>query len=793
MPIAPTPKRGELFPRLSVQRPVTMGVVFAALLVLGFISYRAIPLQLVPSGYDPPFLYVRIPTLSSNPKDVEEQVALPAEELLATVRHVRRLRTRVSEDSVSFRIEFDDGANMTEAYNEVRDRLERALVVLPEDVERYWIWKYDPNESPIFYFGVTIDNPDEPEDTVERHRQTLVDHLLREVENLPGVSRVEMEGAREEIVQIEIDDQRARAAGFSTAQIVQVLRQDNFVSSGGALDFDTRLTIRIDARFGSLEDIRQLPIGPGVHLKDLARVQAQFEDTGQVRRINGRDGVVFAVYKEALANTVEVCDAIDATLESQSGQDPALKIFKMHRFFNQGDLILESINNLKDTGLYGALFAVIVLFTFLRQPRMTLTITVAIPLSLLITLIVMHFTGFTLNLLTLMGLMLSVGMVIDNSIVVVENIQRLYTEGVPLRRAAIEGTAEVALALLVATSTTVIVFLPMILMSGNASLSFYLGKVGYPVCISLIASLFVSLLFIPIGTILVLSAFSKKKKVKMPKPSRVLQAIEGGYRRLLGAGLRNRFNFALIALAITATIVIPLQHVQQVDESSGQLNDLTLRFHLPPSMTFDERIEYFAAVDEVLLSKAEEFEIDSVMTQFQRGRGRQRVQVFLSPTMRVKLPPRTPSSRRCPSSSPNTQESSTVWAGVVLDGATAIPPLTYDCSAPILASSPSFQRTLSHVSKGCLRSSAWRADLDEDAVDELHLNVQRDLAQRQGLSSMLIGANVDYALRGRASRICACLSVRFRYAQLVTKIYVLTKTSCLTSTSKVNNRPAPPK
>ncbi|MEO1272417.1 MAG: efflux RND transporter permease subunit, partial [Myxococcota bacterium] len=464
-------ERGTFLPRLAVQRPVTVIMSFLALLVLGAIAYTQIPLQLLPSGYTPPFLFAQIPTRPAPPKDVEETIAIPMEEVFGTVRNVHRQRTWVRSSSAGFLMEFKEGTDMDEAYNQVRDRIERKLPDLPTETtgRRYFIWKYNPNNDPVFWMGATLPDDLEAEDA----SFVLENRLVRKLERVPGVSRVEVEGAPGREIYIEIDDKKANAAGIGVYDLIARLQRDNFTLAGGVVeDSGKRYPIRIVARYTDLAQVRAIPIAAnGLTLGDVAKVGYTTTNTQSIYRVNTEKGVILKIFKESQANTVEVCRAVREVI---AHPDAELARFEFIDFFDQGYYIEQSLNNLKETTLWGGLFAVLILYAFLRQVRITSMITLAIPLSLLVTLVVMYFTGSTLNVLSLMGLMLSVGMVVDNAIVVVENIQRARADGLGPKPAAIYGAGEVALAIVVATSTTIVVFLPLILMSGSQTLSFYL-------------------------------------------------------------------------------------------------------------------------------------------------------------------------------------------------------------------------------------------------------------------------------------------------------------------------------
>ncbi|MEZ4458710.1 MAG: efflux RND transporter permease subunit [bacterium] len=401
---------GFFLPAASIRRPVTVAMLLIACMVVGFIAYSRISLQLLPSGFTPPFLFVTVPTVPTTPSDVERDIVEPVESILRTVRNVQRVRSRAESMSASFFIQFADGTDMTNAYNQVRDRLERVRPELPPEVSRWMIWKFDPNEDPLMFIGVRV-RPGEADPD-----KTIQQALVLPLERLPEVSRVDVYGARPMEILVEVDEKRANAAGVSVAQLIQRLQNDNFSMAAGTMQVaDSRYPLRVLGKLENITELEDLPIEGGLKLRDVANVKAQRRDTKEVYRVDGTDGFVVAVFKESGENTVDAARAIREALSAISADQNAVT---PQVFFDQGEVIEDSLDNLTSTALWGGLFAILVLFFFLRRARMTALTALAIPMSLLMTLGVMYFMGITLNALNLMGLMLSVGMVVDNSIVV---------------------------------------------------------------------------------------------------------------------------------------------------------------------------------------------------------------------------------------------------------------------------------------------------------------------------------------------------------------------------------------
>ncbi len=728
--------RGTGLPRLAVRKPVTVIMALLALVVIGIIAYLELPRQLLPSGYTPPFLFVQIPTRPAPPKDNEEGVAIPVEEVFGTVRNVHRMRSWVNSSRVGFLLEFKEGTDMDVSYTQVRDRLERVMPDLPLDLPRYFIWKYNPNNEPVYWIGASL-----PEGVDEQEAAILLQNrLVKRLERVPGVSRVQVEGSPSQEILVEVDDKRANAAGIGTYELVQRLQADNFaVAAGVVQDGKRRFPLRVVARFEDLEQVRKLPIGQGLRLGDVAEVSFKAEGEGDVYRVNGRDGVIVQIYKESAANTVEVCDAVSELVHAK---DPQLEGFEFTDFFNQGFYIKEALVNLQVTALWGGLFAIVVLFFFLRRVGITLVITLAIPLSLLATLVVMYFTGSTLNALTMMGLMLSVGMVVDNSIVVVENIQRARISGLGAVKAAIYGTGEVALAIVVATSTSIVVFLPLILMSGSETLSFYLSKVGYPVCVALVASLGVSLVAIPLAATARITGADKE-----PPRLKFIEWMEVRFGKLLDLCLRRRADALILALLAFFSMMWPLNNLKETDANAGNPNDFRLFINFDNAVTWEERDAYLRKAEAKLFELKKELGIDDVLTRMGSGRSRGRLRVFLVPPDQRPDLTKQELIDKAKASMPEAPGVALTTNWTERAGS--------DSSVRLGLMGPDSARL-----KELAQAVAWRVEhvqgvigvelqTDDEATQEVHMRVMRDLSQRTGLTPLVVGGSIDYALRGR--------------------------------------------
>ncbi len=611
-----TGSKGGL-PGLAVRRPVTMLMLFLSLMVVGGVAWHGIPLKLLPEGVDPPFLYVWLSYPNASPVENMEQICMPVEELLWTVKNVKRIRSRSRDNGSGILIEFTQAVDMDAAYLAVRDRLERVRPDLPDDLRYIYLWRYSEEDEPILYFTVSITgNYKDP-------YRLVTEEVVKKLERIDGIAKVEVRGGNEKMIRIEFILDRLKAHNVDIAGLMRELRQADFAVAGGRVDEgDHELLVRANGRISSLEELADLPIkGASLRLGDVADISYSEPRVSWVERVGGREAIEIAVYKTSDANTIDLSHQLIKEVD-RIAELPHMGGMKFDILFDQGEYIIQSLENLQEAGIWGALFAVIVLFLFLRRLRMTLFITLAIPLSLLTTIICLYFMGWSLNVITLSGLMICVGLVVDNAIVVVESIHTTRQQGLTHQQAAIAGAHEVALAITLATLTTMVVFLPLMLMSGDRMLAFFLKRVGMPVVFALSASLMAALLFIPLAV----HRFAISGRSQEPALIK-----RGAYKieRLVRWVLNHRADTFLIMTLLMASIAIPMQKVVSTDQEESNINDLrfALRFPMYYSMeAVDSTMSYYEAQ---LYDRSEQYNIKTVVTGFRRGFGR--IHVFMNP------------------------------------------------------------------------------------------------------------------------------------------------------------------
>lgn len=612
----------RLLPRFSINRPVTVTMILLAVLVVGFISYYRIKMDLFPSGLSIPFMAVWVPYRDANPKEVEEQIVKPMEGELKTVKNLRRLFSNSSTQGSWFWMEFAQGTNMDLAYSQVADRVERARPLLPEDQERIYIRRFRQDDEPIIYLGISYPG------VVEDPYYAADKFIKQAVEGIKGVANVELFGLREKYIQIIVDTDKIKTYRVNLPQLMMALMRENFAMSNGYVYVGKKkYLLRTKSRFTTLEDIKKIEIGSGVKLENIADVVYDFdEEQRNIMRVDGKIAAGLVAYKESEANTVEVCRLIKEKLETQFETRPELKGVSYFTFWDQGRVISESIDNVKTTMMWGGVFAFFVLFYFLRKMRITLMLALTIPLSLLVSVLLIYALGWTLNSITMMGLMISIGLVVDNSIVITENIYRFNGLGYSTKKAAILGSSEVALAIVLATLTTIVVFVPLMIMGGNSIMSFYLTRIGMPVIFAILGSLFIALLLTPLGST---KAIPQKVKIIHFTHSRTSQ----WYQNTLVKILKHRLDALIIIILLIASMIIPIKGVKQSDFSEGGPRDARVMCDFPPNYNVEKVDKVLNHITGKIMEKADVYHIDHISSRANKFHGR--LEVYLKPNKDV--------------------------------------------------------------------------------------------------------------------------------------------------------------
>ena len=482
---------------IATQRRVTITMFTVAIVLFGMVSLSRLKVNLLPDiSY--PTITVRTELAGAAPVEVENLLTKPIEESVGVIRNVRQVRSVSRSGQSDVTLEFVWGTDMDVAGVDVREKID--ILDLPLEAERPLLLRFDPSSEPIMRLGLLQRAADETtnEAGLKALRRLAEDRIKNDLEALEGTAAVKVSGGLEDEIQIRVDQQKLAQLGLSVGQIAARIRAENVNLSGGRLEEGSqRFLVRTINEFRTVDGFADAIVanvaGRPVYLRDVASVTRGYKDREAITRVDGRESVELAVYKEGDANTVQVANRVSQRLESlRSSLPDDLELIVIH---DQSQFISAAVGQVTTAAVFGGLLAVMVLYGFLRNARATSIIAIAIPVSIIGTFLLMYSNEVSLNIMSLGGIALAVGMLVDNAIVVLENIVRKREQGQGIVEAAQNGTAEVSGAVIAATLTTIAVFFPMVFISGIAGQLF--RDQALTVTFALLLSLVVALTLIP--------------------------------------------------------------------------------------------------------------------------------------------------------------------------------------------------------------------------------------------------------------------------------------------------------
>ncbi len=476
---------------LSLRRPVTLAMILATIVLLGTVSMFKVPLDFLPR-MEFPFIAVYVPYQGGIPSENEREIVRPIEEVLATLGGVKETFSYADGNEVQVGVTFDWGRDVNLLRMEVKEKIDQIRGDLPADIPQIYLLTFNTNDIPIIEGRISAKGRD-----ISQNYDLIDQKIIAPLQRIPGVGRVNIDGVLPTQASVYLRFNKIMEHNVDVNRLFAELEAANVeLTVGRVTDKGLRYDVRTVAGLHGVEDLRELPIDErGLRLADVAEVVYGAPALAYGRVLNEEPAIAFWIQKASGYNTVEVCRAVEAELE-RINQDPALRGINSFTFFNQADQITDSLRSLLQGGLFGSVLAIAILYLFLRRLSMTLVVSIAIPLSILGTCIFLFLSGRSLNVLTMMGLMLGVGMLVDNAVVVLESIHRRQHAGNSPLAAAVRGTKEVGRAIVASTLTTVIVFAPVVV-SKTDELAVWLGEVGVTISVTLIFSLLVSLTVIP--------------------------------------------------------------------------------------------------------------------------------------------------------------------------------------------------------------------------------------------------------------------------------------------------------
>jgi len=536
----------------SIRRPVFTVMLTLAVISVGVVSLSRLPIDLMPEIVYPT-LNISTSYENTGPEEIEQLITRPIEEAMSSVQGVEEIFSVSTEGRSTVRIMFSWRADLDDAADDVRERLDRIIPRLPEDIDRPTLRKFDPAMFPILILGA-LSNLD-PIQT----RKIIDEQIAYRIERVPGVASVDIWGGLEREIQVNLYPDKIKALGIPMDLIISKIRQENIDLPAGIIEKGNyEILIRIPGVYANLDEIRETVVSMRdrvpIRLKEIASIEDTHRRITRVARINGIPGTRIAINKQSGKNTVKVAEEVLKEIEKIQQDIPQIQIIPAR---DSSQFIKNAISNVGSAALYGGILAVLVLLFFLTNIRSTLIIATAIPISIIATFSLIYFGGFTLNIMTLGGLALGIGMMVDNAIVVLENIYRLQDSGVPSFKAAEQGSHEVTAAIIASTLTTIAVFLPMVFMRGISGIMF--KQLAYVVSFSLICSLFVALTLVPMlsSRILRPTRLDNPHPIKRRQKAVVIirqffRRLENSYKNLLHYALDHRF----LVLGITALLLV---------------------------------------------------------------------------------------------------------------------------------------------------------------------------------------------------------------------------------------------
>ena len=587
---------------VSIERPVFTWVLMFALLLFGALGYVRLGVDQFPN-MEFPIVAVTATLEGASPEGIEEDVTDILEEQLNSIAGVRSLRSTSSPQSAMVIVEFQLGTDIDVAVQDVRDKVGRARMMLPPDVEPPAIMKLDPGDNAILWMPIETTRP------ISEATEIVRRVIKPEIETIEGVGSVMIFGRRDRNIRIWIDDDALRARGLAANDVLAAIGREHVEIPGGQIESEhIQYTVTTDAEFASIRALERLVVanvdGSAVHLSDVARVEDGAQDLQSIARYRGKRALGIGIMKQAGGNTVAIADEAERRITYlNSILPPDLQMREGHGIIDFAEPIRESVAETKFALIFGALLAVLTVFIFLRRWRPTMIVALSIPLSLIASFGVTWLFGYTLNTMTLLGMAVAVGVVIDDAIVVLENIERHRDQGEDAFEAAHNGTREIAFAATAATVAIAVVFLPVVFIEGIVRN--FLGEFGVTVASSVLISLFVALTLTPMLAARVPAARETQHGSVYHRLEQAFAWLEDHYRSALDWTLAHRWT-TLGGALLSGVLSIVLMGV--VGKEFFPASDQSLFFAMietPPGSTILHTEKQISRVEDWMLAQPE--------------------------------------------------------------------------------------------------------------------------------------------------------------------------------------------
>lgn len=600
---------GATLADFAIRRPVTVCMLFFSMLVFGILSSQLLPLEKFPS-IDIPIIAVQIPYQDATPAEIEKMITRPVEESLATMAGIKRLRSSSTEDGAEIQLEFAWDENLKAKGVEAREKIDAIRNQLPTDVERVLVYQFNTSDMPIFSLRVSSERD------LSNAYDLLDRNLKMPIERVAGVSKVELYGVTKKQIAIRLDSGQMAALQVGTNELRESLRKVNFSMSAGHFidhELEQKITVNPLGEMTSLDEVRDIIVKANVRLSDIAEIKFETPKRTEGRHLDQSYAVGFNIYRESNSNMVEVAERVMAVID-EANANPAFNGIHLYIMENEAESVTSSLADLLNAGLLGSLLSLLVLYTFLRNLTSTLLVVLSVPFSICITLGCMYFMGYSINILSMMGLMLAVGMLVDNAVVVTESITQERQQCDDPIAATKAGVAKVSLAVIAGTVTTAIVFLPNII-GAKVNVTVFLEHVAIAICISLFASLLISQTLIPLLSTKMKSANLLNNKTPRKPPGKLAQI----YERILRWSLAHQGLTCVIALVILISTAIPMATVSNDADADNDQNRVWMNYDIQSSYSLEEVAKTVAKMEKYLYANQEKFYIKQVYSYYTAG------------------------------------------------------------------------------------------------------------------------------------------------------------------------------
>ena len=591
----------------AVSRPVTISMFFLGMAMMGLFAGSRLALEEFPE-MEIPFVGIGIPYPNATPEEVEENLAKPVEEALSLMSGVQQINTSSYQGYLWVSVLLDFTMDIAGKGIEAKDLIENTRNRLPESVRYIELRQADPNAEPMLNVMFTAPNLDKAT-AFER----LDQEVKQRIERIQGVNSVELFGADERYVMISLNQFKLESLGLDMFSVRSRLQAENFFTSAGGVEVGlTEFRVRPVGQFNRLADIENLSFGSlGIKLRDFATVEFVPQDRADRRRVNGADSLGMSVFKKPEANLVAVAQAVEDELEAAFSEADLADII-VTPVDSAARGVITALSDLRDSGILGGFLSLVTLLLFIRRWRSSLVIAATVPLSLCATLGVMFFMGMTLNILSLVGLMLAVGLLVDNSVVASEAIDYRRRAGLTPKQASVAGVKDINMAITAGTLTTVIVFVPSF-MTDIQQVAVIQQNIAIPLCVSLLASLLIAQTLVPTA--------AARLIVEDVAATPIIDRIARVYTRLISLTLRHR----LIAFVLSCLVLLSSSWAyQQLDVNMNPDSEsprLDLRFYMRGSVDIDGIESFVDELEDYLIVNKERFYIKDMFSRYDVDRG----------------------------------------------------------------------------------------------------------------------------------------------------------------------------